>query len=42
MKKINDLKVKQLETKIKGLTEENAEKDALIEELRQTISIKEN
>lgn len=42
MKKINDLKVKQLETKIKGLTEENAEKDGLIEELRQTISIKEN
>ena len=41
MKKINDLKVKQLESKIKGLEEENAEKDSLIAELRETIRLKE-
>lgn len=41
MKKIHDLKIKQLDSKIKGLEEENAEKDSLIEELRQTIRLKE-
>ena len=35
------MKVKQLETKIKGLEEENTEKDNLIIELRETIKIKE-
>ncbi len=42
MKKIHDLKVKQLESKIKGLEEENAEKDSLIAELRETIRLKDD
>jgi uncharacterized coiled-coil protein SlyX len=33
--------VKQLESKIRGLEEENTEKDNLIDELRQTIALKE-
>lgn len=41
MRKINELKTKQLEAKIKGLEEENSEKEGLIEELRQTITLKE-
>lgn len=40
-KKIHDLKVKQLESKVKGLEEENQEKDNLITELRETIRLKE-
>ena len=40
-KKIHDLKVKQLESKIRGLEEENQEKDNLIAELRETIKLKE-
>ena len=41
MKKINELKTSQLLTKIKGLQEENQEKDSLIAELRETIALKE-
>lgn len=41
MRKINDLKSKQLLSKIKGLEEENQEKDNLITELRETIFLKE-
>ena len=38
---MRELKVRQLESRIKGLEEENAEKDSLIAELRETIRLKE-
>ena len=38
---MSELKSRQFEAKIKGLEEENAQKDSLIEELRQTIILKE-
>ena len=41
MKKINELKSSQLQAKIRGLEEENQEKDNLIVELRETIALKE-
>ena len=40
-RKMSELKSRQFEAKIKGLEEENAQKDSLIEELRQTIILKE-
>ena len=36
------MKVKQFESKVKGLEEENSEQNSLIAELRETISLKED
>ena len=38
---MGELRNKQFEAKIKGLEEESAEKERLIEELRQTIALRE-
>lgn len=36
------MKVKQFESKVKGLEEENSEQNSLIAELRETITLKED